>query len=196
LIAKNRRLDPSTDAGPKTGRSRQARLPWIIAGIIHDKTYFREAVQPHVDDLDVSYVGPVGSAERDKLLGGAKALLHLISFAEPFGLSVIESLATGTPVIATPLGSMPELLRDGSTGFRPRPRGGRDCGGTPRTTRPRGLPAGSDQPVRRRPDDRRLRGPIHANPRRQHHGHRHGSQPIRSPDLFSHAQMDQAGSRS
>ena len=56
-------------------------------------------------------------AERDRLLGSARALLHLISFAEPFGLSVVESLATGTPVIATPLGSMPELIRDGVTGF-------------------------------------------------------------------------------
>ena len=44
-------------------------------------------------------------------------MLHLISFAEPFGLSVIEALATGTPVIATPVGAMPELLRDGETGF-------------------------------------------------------------------------------
>ena len=51
------------------------------------------------------------------LLGSARALLHLIAFEEPFGLSVVESLATGTPVIATPLGSMPELIRDGVTGF-------------------------------------------------------------------------------
>ena len=97
--------------------AKQARLPLIIAGIIQDETYFRETVQPHVDGVDVAYVGPVGPAERDALLGGARALLHLIGFAEPFGLSVIEALATGTPVIATPLGSMPELLRHGSTGF-------------------------------------------------------------------------------
>ena len=61
--------------------------------------------------------GPVGPAERDALLGGALALLHLIGFAEPFGLSVVESLATGTPVIAYPLGSMPEIIRPGRTGF-------------------------------------------------------------------------------
>ena len=97
--------------------AKQARLPLIIAGIIQDKTYFSEAVQPYVDGVAVSYVGPVGPAERDNLLGGARALLHLIGFAEPFGLSVIEALATGTPVIATALGSMPELLRHGSTGF-------------------------------------------------------------------------------
>jgi len=97
--------------------ARKAGLPLIIAGIIQDEKYFREAVAPDVDGKDVTYVGPVGPAERDRLLGGARALVHLISFAEPFGLSVIEALATGTPVIATPLGSMPELLRNGSTGF-------------------------------------------------------------------------------
>jgi glycosyltransferase involved in cell wall biosynthesis len=51
------------------------------------------------------------------LLGGAAALLHLITFEEPFGLSVVEALATGTPVIATPLGSLPELVHHGATGF-------------------------------------------------------------------------------
>ena len=58
-----------------------------------------------------------GLLERDALLGGAVALLHLIGFAEPFGLSVVESLATGTPVIAYPLGSMREIIRPGRTGF-------------------------------------------------------------------------------
>ena len=71
---------------------------------------------PHVDGVNVSYVGQVGPEERDGLLGGSRALLHLISFAEPFGLAVVEALATGTPVIATPLGSMPEIVRDGVTG--------------------------------------------------------------------------------
>jgi glycosyltransferase involved in cell wall biosynthesis len=51
------------------------------------------------------------------VLGGALALLHLINFDEPFGLSVVESMACGTPVIAFGRGSMPELIRDGSTGF-------------------------------------------------------------------------------
>ena len=97
--------------------ARRAGIPLVIAGVIQDEAYFREAVAPHVDGRDVSYVGPVGPEERDALLGGARALLHLISFAEPFGLSVVEALATGTPVIATPLGSMPEIVRDGVTGW-------------------------------------------------------------------------------
>jgi len=97
--------------------ARRAGLPLIIAGIIQDEEYFQEQVQPQIDGSSVVYAGPVGPEQRDAMLGGALALLHLISFAEPFGLSVVESLATGTPVIATPLGSMPELLRHGTTGF-------------------------------------------------------------------------------
>jgi glycosyltransferase involved in cell wall biosynthesis len=96
--------------------ARQAGLPLVIAGIVQDEGYFREQVQPRLGP-DVTYVGPVAPVERDRLLGGALALLHLISFAEPFGLSVVESLATGTPVIAFGLGSMPELIDHGRTGF-------------------------------------------------------------------------------
>lgn len=96
--------------------ARRAGIPLIIAGIVQDEAYFRELVEPQLGP-DVTYVGAVGSAERDELLGGALALLHLISFAEPFGLSVVESLATGTPVIAFPLGSLPELVQHGHTGF-------------------------------------------------------------------------------
>jgi glycosyltransferase involved in cell wall biosynthesis len=92
-------------------------MPLLIAGIIQDEAYYRSQVAPHVDGRDVQYVGAVGPAERDELLGGAAAMLHLISFAEPFGLSVVESLATGTPVVAYRLGSMPEILTDGVTGF-------------------------------------------------------------------------------
>jgi glycosyltransferase involved in cell wall biosynthesis len=58
-----------------------------------------------------------GGADRAKLLGSAAALLHLINFDEPFGLSVVEALACGTPVIAVRRGSMPELIEDGATGF-------------------------------------------------------------------------------
>jgi glycosyltransferase involved in cell wall biosynthesis len=111
------RIHPDKGTHLAIAVAKKAGLPLIIAGIIQDEAYFRDAVQPHINGADVSYSGPVGPPERDKLLGGARALLHLISFAEPFGLSVVEALATGTPVIATPLGSMPELIRHGSTGF-------------------------------------------------------------------------------
>jgi glycosyltransferase involved in cell wall biosynthesis len=59
----------------------------------------------------------VGGAARWRALGEARALLHLINFDEPFGLSVVEAMACGTPVIATRRGSMPELIEDGVNGF-------------------------------------------------------------------------------
>jgi len=89
----------------------------IIAGIIQDEDYFREQVEPHIDDSMVKYIGSVGPEKRQEVLGGALALLHLIHFDEPFGLSVVESMACGTPVIAYGRGAMPEILRHGSTGF-------------------------------------------------------------------------------
>ncbi|MDQ2755031.1 MAG: glycosyltransferase family 4 protein [Actinomycetota bacterium] len=97
--------------------ARRTGLPLVIAGIVQDQRYFEQQVRPHVDGAAVSYVGAVGPAERDRLLGGALALLHLIGFDEPFGLSVVESLACGTPVVAFARGSLPELVRDAVTGF-------------------------------------------------------------------------------
>lgn len=97
--------------------ARRAHLPLVIAGVVHDAEYHAREVLPHVDGVAVSFVGPVGPARRDALLGGALGLLHLIDFEEPFGLSVVESLACGTPVVAFRRGSMPELVRDGLTGF-------------------------------------------------------------------------------
>jgi glycosyltransferase involved in cell wall biosynthesis/quercetin dioxygenase-like cupin family protein len=89
----------------------------VIAGIVQDEAYFKELVEPHIDGTAVEYLGSVGPEKRQEVLGGALALLHLIHFDEPFGLSVVESMACGTPVIAYGRGSMPELIRDGRTGF-------------------------------------------------------------------------------
>jgi glycosyltransferase involved in cell wall biosynthesis len=89
----------------------------VIAGIIQDHDYHVTQVEPHIDGTTVEYLGPVGPDQRAGVLGHALALLHLISFDEPFGLSLIESMACGTPVIAFDRGSMPEIIRDGETGF-------------------------------------------------------------------------------
>jgi len=89
----------------------------VIAGIIQDQDYFAARVEPYVDGTTVEYIGSVGPDQRADVLGGALALLHLISFDEPFGLSLIESMACGTPVIAFDRGSMPELIRHGVTGY-------------------------------------------------------------------------------
>ncbi len=111
------RIHPEKGAREAIAVARRSGRKLVIAGIIQDEEYFREAVAPFVDGDQVRYVGSVGPGERDRLLGGAFALLHLISFEEPFGLSVVEAMATGTPVIAFARGSMPETIVDGTTGF-------------------------------------------------------------------------------
>lgn len=88
----------------------------IMAGIIQDQEYFDKEVKPNLSK-DIEYIGSVGPKERDKLLGGAYALLHPIFFEEPFGLSVVESMACGTPVVAFNKGSMPEIIESGKNGF-------------------------------------------------------------------------------
>ncbi len=88
-----------------------------IAGIIQDEEYFRNEVAPHVDGKQVRYLGAVEKSDRAEVLGSAHALLHLIDFDEPFGYSVVEAMACGTPVIANARGSMAELIAHGVTGF-------------------------------------------------------------------------------
>jgi len=111
------RIHPDKGAKEAVQLARRCDLPLVLAGIIHDEPYFAEHIQPFLDGEQIRYVGSVGPVERDALLGGALALVHLINFAEPFGLSVVEAMATGTPVIARPLGSMPEVIDEGVTGF-------------------------------------------------------------------------------
>ena len=95
----------------------RCELPLVIAGIVQDQQYFDELIAPRIDGSKVSFVGAVDAAERSELLGGAQALLHPIGFDEPFGYSVVEAMACGTPVIAFNRGSMPELISDGVSGF-------------------------------------------------------------------------------
>jgi len=89
----------------------------ILAGIIQDETYYKKYIAPNLDNKNVVFTGSVGPVQRNQLLGKATALLHPINFEEPFGLSVIESMACGTPVIAFNRGSMPELIENGKNGF-------------------------------------------------------------------------------
>ena len=98
-------------AAQATGRSLH------MYGVIQDGDYHAREVAPHIDGNRIRYHGVVGGCERTAALGGARALLHLIDFDEPFGLSVIEAMACGTPVIALRRGSMPELIDHGVTGF-------------------------------------------------------------------------------
>jgi glycosyltransferase involved in cell wall biosynthesis len=111
------RIHPDKGAAEAIEVARRAGRRLIIAGIVQDESYFAREVAPHLDGERVRYVGSVGPADRDALLGGAHALLHLIGFDEPFGLSMVEAMACGTPVIAYNRGSVPEVVRHGETGW-------------------------------------------------------------------------------
>ncbi len=110
------RMHPDKGAAEAIAVAKACGRRLHLYGIVQDQGYFEREVAPHLDDRIV-YHGAVGGAERVRALGAARALLHLINFDEPFGLSVIEAMACGTPVIAIDRGSMPELIDDGVTGL-------------------------------------------------------------------------------
>jgi glycosyltransferase involved in cell wall biosynthesis len=111
------RFHPDKGAGEAVRAAKAVGRKLVMAGIVQDSDYFAAEVAPFIDGKTVEYRGVVGGAERTRALGEAHVLLHLIHFEEPFGLSVIEAMACGTPVIAYRRGSMPELIDDGVTGF-------------------------------------------------------------------------------
>ncbi len=111
------RIHPDKGTAHAIRIARRAGRRLDIAGIVQDERYFREEVEPHIDGEHVRFLGPIAASERADVLGGAHALLHLIDFDEPFGYSVVEALACGTPVIAHDRGSMRELIDHGITGF-------------------------------------------------------------------------------
>lgn len=111
------RIHPDKGAAEAIAAARASQRRLIMAGIVQDQAYHEQRVAPAIDGERVLFIGAVGGKERARRLGAARCLLHLINFAEPFGLSVIESMACGTPVIACNRGSMPELIDHGVTGF-------------------------------------------------------------------------------
>jgi glycosyltransferase involved in cell wall biosynthesis len=111
------RIHPDKGAKEAIEIAKACNKPLILAGIIQDESYYQQYVQPHLDNSQIVYIGSVGSVQRSKLLGKASALLHPINFDEPFGLSVIEAMACGTPVVAFKRGSMPELIEHGKNGY-------------------------------------------------------------------------------
>ncbi|RKX74730.1 MAG: glycosyltransferase family 4 protein [Spirochaetes bacterium] len=111
------RIHPDKGVKEAIEIAKKADKKLFIAGIIQDEKYFATEIKPHLDDKSVIYLGSLGPKKRDELLGNAYALLHPINFEEPFGLSVIEAMACGTPVIAFRRGSMPEVINEGKTGF-------------------------------------------------------------------------------
>lgn len=111
------RIHPHKGTARAIEVARRSGLPLVLGGIVQDHDYFEREVKPHVDGNRVRFLGSVGPDQRAQVLGGARALLHLIEFDEPFGFSVVEAMACGTPVIAHRRGSMPELIQHGENGF-------------------------------------------------------------------------------
>ena len=111
------RIHPEKGVYESIQIAKKSKKKLIISGLIQDHQYFHDKVKPYINIDDIIYVGNSGPAERNTLLGAATALLHPISFEEPFGLSVAEAMLCGTPVIAFNRGSMKEIIVDGKTGF-------------------------------------------------------------------------------
>jgi glycosyltransferase involved in cell wall biosynthesis len=111
------RIHPHKGAAEAIRIAVRSKKKLLLCGLIQDQNYFDEKIKPHLNDSTIIYKGNVGPGERNVLLGDAMALLHPISFEEPFGLSVAEAMLCGTPVIAFNRGSMKELIINGRTGF-------------------------------------------------------------------------------
>ncbi len=111
------RIHPDKGVHEAIQVAQRVGIKLVIAGIIQDQDYFATRVEPHINGTTVEYLGSVGPDRKADVLGRALALLHLISFEEPFGISMVESMACGTPVIAFARGSIPEIIRHGETGY-------------------------------------------------------------------------------
>jgi glycosyltransferase involved in cell wall biosynthesis len=112
-ICPEKRPDRAIELAKRVG------IPLKIAAKVDkvDEQYFESEIKPLLDSELIEFIGEVNEADKNALLGGARALLFPIDWPEPFGLVMIESLACGTPVVAFECGSVPEVLEDARTGF-------------------------------------------------------------------------------
>jgi glycosyltransferase involved in cell wall biosynthesis len=113
------RISPEKGVEQAIAIAQHVGMPLKIAAKVDraDREYFQEVVQPLLKNSLIEYVGEVGGDNKDAFLGQAYALLFPIDWPEPFGLVMIEAMACGTPVIAYPCGSVPEVLEHGVTGW-------------------------------------------------------------------------------
>jgi glycosyltransferase involved in cell wall biosynthesis len=113
------RISPEKGLDQAIAIAKRAGIPLKIAAKIDrvDQQYFASCIRPLLQDPSIEFLGEIGFPEKDAFLGGAAALLFPVVWPEPFGIVMIEAMACGTPVIAYPQGSVPEVLEDGMTGF-------------------------------------------------------------------------------
>ncbi len=97
--------------------AKRAGVRLKMAAIPQDERYFHEAIEPHIDGDRVQFLGAVEREARDELLSNALALVHMTTRPERFGLTMMEAMACGTPVLGAAMGSVPEIVVDGETGF-------------------------------------------------------------------------------
>jgi glycosyltransferase involved in cell wall biosynthesis len=99
--------------------AKRSGIPLKIAGEIQPlfRDYFESEIKPHLDGHNIEYIGEADLAAKNELLGNSMALLFPIQWDEPFGLVMIEAMACGTPVLALPGGSVPEVVKDGVSGY-------------------------------------------------------------------------------
>ncbi|MBF2066070.1 MAG: glycosyltransferase family 4 protein [Calothrix sp. C42_A2020_038] len=111
----------SPEKGPHLAIEIAKKSGWLLkmAGKVDvvDKDFFEQEVEPHIDGKQIEYLGEASHTEKNELMGGAIATLFPITWREPFGLVMVESMAAGTPVIAMNLGSAPEVINPGVSGF-------------------------------------------------------------------------------
>jgi glycosyltransferase involved in cell wall biosynthesis len=111
------RFHPEKGAHLAIEIAKRAGVRLKLAGIPHDERYFHELIEPHIDGDAVQFLGHVTGLARDELVGGALALVHMTTRPERFGLTLIEAMACGTPVLGARMGSIPEIVVDGVTGY-------------------------------------------------------------------------------
>lgn len=112
-ISPEKRPDLAIDVARKVG------IPLKLAAKVDvvDKAYFEAVIEPRLSPPDIEYIGEINEVEKNEFLGNALALMFPIDWPEPFGLTMIESMACGTPIVARPCGSVPEILKQGVTGM-------------------------------------------------------------------------------
>jgi glycosyltransferase involved in cell wall biosynthesis len=99
--------------------AKRADIPLKIAGEVQPifREYFEARVKPHIDGKFIEYIGLADLAAKNELLGNSMAMLFPIKWDEPFGLVMLEAMACGTPVLALRAGSVPEIVKDGVSGY-------------------------------------------------------------------------------